>query len=389
MTTPPSVPSATSAADPVTTGPASAVGPASGSVPSTGSAPSPGSPRSSGAGSWWRRLAPLLLLVIAASLPWSTLDLPGLFDGPLNSPGTLQLLALCLVFGGLALGYDLLFGRSGLLSFGHALYIAAGAYGVDILVSHYGWPLWQATLVTVLAAALLAALLGSVALQTSGIAFSMVTLAFAQVGHIVISRDPGGLTGGEEGLPLASAGLPDALVGVSNTVNLYWVALAFLTVTVLVVHTVDRSPLGRTLTGLRDDERRIAVLGLSPYRLKLLVFVLAGGLAGLGGVTYALVVGGASPHVASSELTLSLIVMAVLGGAGTRWGAVVGGILYAYLDQRLARLGGSLPGPFGEPLFVLGTLFILAVYFVPGGLTGLGARFQPLRRALRPRGESV
>ncbi|MEU4427577.1 branched-chain amino acid ABC transporter permease [Actinoplanes sp. NPDC024001] len=329
-----------------------------------------------------RRAVPLLLLVVAAVLPWSTLSLPGLFEGPLNSPGTLQLLALCLVFGGLALGYDLLFGRAGLLSFGHALYIAAGAYGVDILVSHYGWQLWSAAAVTVLAAAALAALLGSVALQTSGIAFSMVTLAFAQVGHIVINRDPGGLTGGEEGLPLVSAGLPAALVGVTNTVNLYWLALAFLTVVVLVVHTIDRAPLGRTLTGLRDDERRIAVLGLSPYRLKLLAFVLAGALAALGGVTYALVVGGASPHVASSELTLSLIVMAVLGGAGTRWGAVIGGILYAYLDQRLARLGGSLPGPLGEPLFVLGTLFILAVYFVPGGLTGLGGRLEPVRRAL-------
>jgi branched-chain amino acid transport system permease protein len=329
-----------------------------------------------------RRALPLLVLLIAAVLPWSTLSVPGLLDGPLNSPGTLQLLAVCLVFGGLALGYDLLFGRAGLLSFGHALYIAAGAYGVDILVSHYGWQLWSAALATVLAAAVLAALLGSVALRTSGIAFSMVTLAFAQVGHIVVNRDPGGLTGGEEGLPMATAGLPDALVGVANTVNMYWLALAFLTVVVLVVHMIDRAPLGRTLIGLRDDERRIAVLGLSPYRLKLLAFVVAGALAALGGVTYALVVGGVSPHVASSELTLSLIVMAVLGGAGTRWGAVLGGILYAYLDQRLARLGGELPGPLGEPLFVLGVLFILAVYFVPGGLAGLGARFEPLRRAL-------
>ncbi|MBW6434704.1 branched-chain amino acid ABC transporter permease [Actinoplanes hulinensis] len=332
-----------------------------------------------------RRLAPLLALLVAVVLPWSTLNLPGLFEGPLNSPGTLQLLAICLVFAGLALGYDLLFGRAGLLSFGHALYVAAGAYGVDILVSHYGWRLWPAAAVTVPAAAVLAVMLGSVALRTSGIAFSMVTLAFAQVGHIVINRDPGGLTGGEEGLPLSSAGLPAMFTGVVNTVNLYWLALAFLTVVVLVVHAIDRAPLGRTLTGLRDDERRIAVLGLSPYRLKLLAFVLAGTLAGLGGVIYALVVGGASPHIASSELTLSLIVMAVLGGAGTRWGAVVGGFLYAYLDQRLARLGGSLPGPFGEPLFVLGTLFILAVYFAPGGLASLGSRLEPLRRALRPR----
>ena len=311
-------------------------------------------------------------------LPYSTLTVPGVFEGALNAPGTLQMLAICLVFGGLALGYDLLFGRAGLLSFGHALPIAAGAYGTDILISHARWPLWAAVLLVVPAVALLAALLGAVALRTTGIAFSMVTLAFAQVGWIVVNRDPGGLTGGEEGLPLDSAGLPAALVGVANTVNLYWLALAFLLVVVVVVHGIDRAPLGRVLTGLRDDERRVSVLGLSTYGLKLGTFVLAGALAGLGGAVHALIVGGASPHLASADLTLSLIVMAVLGGAGTRWGAVVGGIAYAYLDQRLTQLGGGLPGPLSQPLFVLGTLFVLAVYFAPGGLTGV------LRRRERP-----
>jgi branched-chain amino acid transport system permease protein len=329
-----------------------------------------------------RHALPYAVLGLAVVLPWSTVTVPGVFDGPLNSPGTLQLLAICLVFGGLALGYDLLFGRAGLLSFGHALYIAAGAYGVDILVTHFRWPLGAAVALTVPAVAVLAALLGSVALRITGIAFTMVTLAFAQVASIVVNRDPGGLTGGEEGLPLAAAGLPAVLVGVANTVNLYWLALAFLVVVVAVVHSIDRAPLGRVLTGLRDDERRISVVGLSPYRLKLLTFTLSGALAGLGGITYALVVGGASPHLASADLTLSLIVMAVLGGAGTRWGAVLGGILYAYLDQRLARVGGQLPGPFGQPLFVLGTLFVLAVYFAPGGLAGLAQRFAPLRRTL-------
>ena len=328
------------------------------------------------------RAVPYLALLVAVVLPWSTVHLPGLFDGPLNSPGTLQMLAVCLVFGGLALGYDLLFGRAGLLSFGHALSIAAGAYGVDILVTHAGWPLAGAVAMTVPAVGLLAALLGSVALRVTGIAFAMVTLAFAQVGLIVVNRDPAGLTGGEEGLPLNAGALPDALVGVANTVNLYWLALAFLVVVTVVVHSIDRAPLGRVLTGLRDDERRIAVAGLSPYRVKLLAFTVSGTLAGLGGATYALVVGGASPHLVSADLTLSLIVMAVLGGAGTRWGALAGGILYAYLDQRLARVGGQLPGPFGQPLFVLGTLFVLAVYFAPGGLAGLSRWIGPLRRAV-------
>jgi branched-chain amino acid transport system permease protein len=326
------------------------------------------------------RTLPLLVLVLLVVLPWSTVDMPFVFDGPLNAPGTLQLLAVCLVFGGLALSYDLLFGRAGLLSFGHALYIAAGAYGTDILLSHLHWPLWAAVAVTVPAVAVLAAMLGAVAMRTTGIAFAMVTLAFAQVGWIVVNRDPGGLTGGEEGLPLDSAVLPPALVGVANTVNLYWLALAFLVVVVVVVHGIDRAPLGRVLTGLRDDERRIAVVGLSPYRLKLATFVLAGALAALGGAVYALVVGGASPHLASADMTLSLIVMAVLGGAGTRWGAVVGGVVYAYLDQRLTQVGGGLPGPLGQPLFILGTLFVLAVYFARGGLTGLARRFAPGQR---------
>ena len=168
---------------------------------------------------------------------------------------------------------------------------------------------------------------------------------------VPVEAGQGGLTGGEEGLPLDAGNLPDALVGVANTVNLYWLALAFLVVVTAVVHSIDRAPLGRVLTGLRDDERRIAVAGLSPYRVKLLAFTVSGTLAGLGGATYALVVGGASPHLASADLTLSLTLMAVLGGAGTRWGPLAGGILYAYLDQRLAWVGGQLPGPLGQPLF--------------------------------------
>lgn len=337
---------------------------------------------------------PLVALVVFAMVPYSTVSLPGIFDGPLNSPGTLQLLAICLVFGGLAAGYDLLFGRTGMLSFGHALYFAAGVYGTDILITKAGLPLWQAALLTLTGGVILAALLGAVALRTAGIAFAMVTLAFAQVGAILVARDFGGLTGGEEGLPLDVSGLPASLVGVANTVNLYWLALAYLALVVFIVARVAGSPTGRVFAGLRDDERRIGVLGLDPYRFKLVAFTLSGGLATAGGVIYCLLVGGASPHITSSELTLSLLVMVVLGGPGTRWGPVLGGILYMYLDHRLTAVGSSsavdslpgvLSGPLSQPLFVLGTVFILAVYFFPGGLASLGSRLGPLRRLLPTR----
>ncbi|MFC4104730.1 branched-chain amino acid ABC transporter permease [Micromonospora zhanjiangensis] len=336
---------------------------------------------------------PLLVLLLFALLPYSTVVVPGAFEGPLNSPGTLQLLAICLVFGGLAAGYDLLFGRTGMLSFGHALYFAAGVYGTDVLVTRAGLPLWQATLFTLVGGTVLAALLGAVALRTVGIAFAMVTLAFAQVAALGVARDFGGLTGGEEGLPLDVSGLPAPLVGVANTVNLYWLALAYLVLVVLLVHRISGSPTGRVLAGLRDDERRIGVLGLDPYRFKLVAFTVSGALAVAGGVVYCLLVGGASPHVTSSELTLSLLVMVVLGGPGTRWGPVLGGMLYMYLDHRLTAFGSSeavrslpgvLRGPLSQPLFVLGTVFVLAVYFFPGGLAALAGRLGPLRN-LRPR----
>lgn len=315
---------------------------------------------------WWPVAAFLLLVAI----PYNTLT---------NAPGTLQLLALCLVFGGLATGYDLLFGRTGLLSFGHALYFAVGVYGTGILVTRVGLAL--AALFAIIIGTIVAAVLGAIALRVQGIAFSMVTLAFAQVGAILIARNPRGLTGGEEGLPL-STGLPSSLVGVANTVNLYWLALAYLTIVVVVLHRVIQSPTGRVFAGIRDDALRVDVLGLNPYRYKLVSFTLAGALASMGGAVYVLIVGGASPHVASSDLTLTLLIMVVLGGPGTRFGPVIGGMLFTFLDHRLGDLSTGLPGPLAEPLFILGTVFILAVYFFPGGLASLGTRVTALRTSL-------
>src|SRR5687768_15852290 len=101
------------------------------------------------------RLGPLVVLALLLVLPYGTISVPGVFDAPLNAPGTLQLLALCLVFGALATGYDLLFGRTGMLSFGHALYFAAGVYGTDILVTKAGLPLWQAAVLALLGSTLL------------------------------------------------------------------------------------------------------------------------------------------------------------------------------------------------------------------------------------------
>ena len=336
-------------------------------------------------------LVPLAILAVLAVVPQLSLDIPVLFGGPLDSPGTLGLLALCLVFAGVALTYDLLFGFTGLLSFGHALYFALGVYLTTIALTKWEWGLGKALVVVAVIGIFVPLVLGAISLRVSGIAFAMVTLAFAQAGQVLVQKNPDELTGGEEGLGLNYEPIPDFLVGVVNTKNLYWLALAYAAVVFVIVRWAVSSSPGRVWQAIRENERRIEVLGLRPFTFKLLAFVLASFLATIGGVVWLLVLGtGASPQVTTASFTLTLLVMVVIGGAGTRYGALLGGFLYTLADQRLGTLSGSstieglpsvLETPLSEPLFILGTLFILLVFFVPGGLASLGRRVRQLRRS--------
>jgi len=334
-----------------------------------------------------RRVARLLLapavLVVLALLPELGFGLGSVLPGPLSSPGTLQLLALSLLFAGVALSYDLLFGYTGLLSFGHALYFATGVYVANIAVTDWHWGFAEACLVAGAAGLLLAVVVGSISLRTSGIAFAMVTLAFAQAGAIVIQKNPHSWTGGEQGLGYDYTRIPGAFVGVVNTRNLYWLALGYAAAVYLVVGWAVRSSPGHVWQAIRENERRVEVLGLRTRGYKLLSFVLGSFLATVGGIVYLLVVGGSDMSVTAPDFTLAMLVMVVLGGSGTLWGPLLGGFLYTYANQRLVAVGGShavqsLPGflrtPLSQPLFVLGVLFILVVFFLPGGIVGIGAR---------------
>ena len=140
-----------------------------------------------------KRLAvPLALVVLLAFVPKLAVDIPVLFAGGLNTPGTLQLLALMLVFAGVAFTYDLLFGYTGLLSFGHALYFAVGVYLAAIAMTKWHWGFWPSVFFTAAIGLVLPLLVGAVSLRVGGIAFAMVTLAVAQVGAVLAIKNPFG-----------------------------------------------------------------------------------------------------------------------------------------------------------------------------------------------------
>lgn len=330
-----------------------------------------------------RRLPVAGVVLLLAALPFVELPVPGIFSGPINRPGTMQLLAVCLTFAGVAVSYNLVFGYTGLLSFGHALYFATGVYATDIAMTRWHWAPAAAVGLALVLGTVLPLGLGLVALRVGGIAFAMVTLAFAQAGSILVYKNPGRITGGDEGLGLDVSRLPDSLVGVRNTPDLYWIALVYLLLVVAVAWWAVNSRPGRVWQAIRENESRVEVMGLRPYAFKLMAFTLSGFLTSLGGVVYLLLVGGGSPGVTTTNLSLALLLMVVLGGASTLWGPALGGFLYEYLDYRLVKLSGSdqvaaLPGllraPLSEPLFILGVLFIVLVFFFPGGLAGIARR---------------
>ncbi len=322
----------------------------------------------------WKYSRPLLALLLLM------LTIAPLFSGnPLGKPGLQQTMAVAFIWSALALTYYLIFGFTGLLSFGHALYFATGVYVSCILINHEIVSWWLAAIIATISSGVLAALVGAASLRTTGITFAMVTLAFGEAGHVIVGRNFFGLTGGENGIALNAEFIPQFWIGVINTKYIYWTALIALALTYVIVWWVTESSAGRVFAALRDNEQRVQVLGLNTQRFKLLSFVISGTLAGMLGFVMLIAAGSAAPRFAEASVTIALLLMVVIGGAVTRWGAVLGGIFYSFASTRMQDITqqesfASIPkwigGPIAEPALLLGLIFIFIVMFAPGGLSG-------------------
>src|SRR6202045_2418209 len=242
-----------------------------------------------------------------------------------------DLLAEIYIFAILAMSLDLILGFTGLMSLGHAGFFGLGAYAVAILTTHAGASAWLGLAGGVLLAAVAAAVIGFFCVRTAGITFLMLTLAF---GQLIFSaalkwRD---ITGGSDGLAIAQK--PSLFGGdLANSLTMYFLALACFLSCYWGLRRLLNAPLGHVFVGIRENEARMMAIGYPTRRYKLLSFVIAGGLAGFSGGLYAIFNSFISPDAVYWTASGDILIMVILGGAGTLIGPVIGSGLFLLMKN--------------------------------------------------------
>jgi branched-chain amino acid transport system permease protein len=282
---------------------------------------------------------------------------------------------IVLIYMLLALGLNLQYGYTGLINFGHVAFFAIGAY-TSALLTLNGWPLVPAFLVAMVFAGLASYPIGLLSLRLSDDYLAVVTLGFSETVRLVIQQEAW-LTQGVVGLP----GIPRLFqsLGVGELAGLATLVLLIVCNVAAIVHLVHlvRSPYGRLIQAVRDDEIAVQALGKDPARLKVQVFMLGAGLAGLAGAFYAHYITYLSPDQFSSLVTFYVWIAVIIGGPGRTSGAVIGSlILMVFLEgSRFARdlvPGVSEVQMASVRLAIVGLALILCTIYRPQGIMGKG-----------------
>lgn len=273
-----------------------------------------------------------------------------------------------LCFALFACAFNLLLGYAGLLSFGHAAFLASGGYVTGYLLSHYsGLGVELGILAGTLASALLGLLFGVLAIRRQGIYFAMITLALAQLVFFFYVQAP--FTGGENGMHGVPRGQLFGLFDLNNNMTMYYVVLAVFVFGYSVIHRTIHSPYGQVLKAIRENEPRAISLGYNVDAHKLLAFVISAALTGLAGSTKTVVFQLASLTDAHWHMSGEVILMTLLGGVGTVIGPFVGAAIVVTLQSYLSN------GPLGEWVHViLGFIFVFCVLLFRVGIVGWGLK---------------
>ncbi|WP_227378153.1 branched-chain amino acid ABC transporter permease [Haladaptatus halobius] len=263
-----------------------------------------------------------------------------------------------------AMGYNLLLGYGGELSFGHAAFFGLGAYGTILAAELIVLNLYISMVIAIAFTTLVSFVFGYVSLRRRGIYFAMITLALAQMVYYVVFQW-NSLTGGQNGksLPMYSAPIA-GLDPLSAGLNFYVFALVLLALTWLGVRRVIQSPFGKALMAVRESEDRARHLGYNVNGLLLLAFTLSGALAGLAGTLHAVLFAFVGPEMLFWTISGEVVLIAILGGIGTLNGPIVGAVIFGVLSHNLTKVTQNWP-------LIFGTIFVLVVMFAPEGVYGL------------------
>lgn len=270
-----------------------------------------------------------------------------------------------LIYGLFALGFNLAFGYMGVLSFGHAAFFGIGSYGTGIAIVHFGLGWFPAIVIGILAAGVVAMLIGGMAIRTRGIYFAMVTLALAQCVYYLVYQmsDWSGGENGLTGVGVEAIDLGFAKFSLFDPTTKYYFVFAFVAVAIAAFSRILASPFGAVLEAIRENENRARACGYNVQLTKWVAFVISGLFCGLAGALNAIHLSVVPIESLHYHLSGQAVMMALLGGMGTFFGPFIGAFTFLVLEDVITTMTTHWP------LF-LGTIFIVFVLFFRRGVWG-------------------
>jgi len=314
---------------------------------------------------WFKFLVGLLLIAGLVTLPWM-----------IKNPYYLHIIIMSGIFVLLASSMNLITGCTGRLNLGHAAFYGIGAYASTLLVMRLGFPVWLAIFLAGLITIFFGILIGVPCLKLKGAYLAITTLAFGEITRLAMMNLVG-LTNG----PLGIRGIPNPppiifggslSISFESKTSYYYFLLALCLACLLIIRRLLSSQIGRTFVAIREDEVRAETVGIDTTHIKLMNFALGAFFAGLAGAFYAHYVRFISPDTFTLNETFTILTMVVIGGLGTFYGPIIGGVLFTFLPELLRAIADYR-------MMIYGLMMSVAIIFMPEGIIGVLQSWSPRR----------